>query len=267
MVCFSASADFVAAGAFATVAVATLCQVRRRSEVLFGVLPALFALHQLTEGFVWLRVDGGLSASAGDAAAYAYVLYAQGILPALVPLSVLLMEPPGRRRRLVPFVIFGVLTAVFLFWVDAAHAISCHEQQHCIAYETDGRFLGVAVFAYVVATCGAALFSGYPWMVIFGVANLAGMAVTLILRASAFTSLWCLYSAVTSVFVLLVLLRRRRGQPPGDGRALVRIRPATQISHSRQDQRCMRVILPVIRCSHVDPVRVRVLVGAVRRRP
>lgn len=211
--CFSASADFVAAAGVATVATATLVRIRQPREVLFGLLPALFALHQLIEGVVWLRVDGRVSAAAGDAAAYAYVLYAQGVLPALMPVSVLLMEPRGRRRRLVPFVILGVLTAVYLFWVDSVHAIGYHPLRHCIAYDTDGRLLGVAAVGYVVATCGAALFSGYPWMVIFGVVNLAAMVATVIVRVSALTSLWCFYAALTSVFVLLVFLRRRRHSP------------------------------------------------------
>ncbi|MCU7730297.1 hypothetical protein ODJ79_41825 [Actinoplanes sp. KI2] len=212
--CFSASADFVAAGSVATLAAATLLRVRRRGELLFGLLPALFAVHQFVEGFVWLRVDGQLGEAAGDAAAYAYVLYAEGVLPALVPISILLIEPPSRRWRLVPFVVLGCLTAVYLFWADCAHAVTFHQDHHCIAYQTDGRFLGVAAVAYVAATCGAALISGYPWMMIFGVANLAGMAVTLIVRASAFVSLWCVYAAVTSLFVLLVFVRQRRIRSP-----------------------------------------------------
>jgi len=37
---------------------ATLTRVKDRHELLFAALPAMFAFHQLAEGFVWLGLDG-----------------------------------------------------------------------------------------------------------------------------------------------------------------------------------------------------------------
>jgi len=51
-----ATANFVAAGCIAAVGVATLRHVQQPRAVLFATVPLLFARHQFTEGFVWLRL-------------------------------------------------------------------------------------------------------------------------------------------------------------------------------------------------------------------
>jgi len=81
--------------------------VKHRRELLFAAIPCLFALHQFTEGFVWFGLNHGLNPgldhllgprAAHDAAA-AYLLYAQGLLPFLLPFSVYLIEPTELRKR------------------------------------------------------------------------------------------------------------------------------------------------------------------------
>lgn len=90
--CFSATANFVGCAVLGTIGVATLLEVRQRRELLLAAVPCLFALHQGIEGFVWLGLEHRLPEMVAHNAA-AYVLYAQGILPFLLPLSLLLIEP------------------------------------------------------------------------------------------------------------------------------------------------------------------------------
>ena len=96
--CFSATASFGASGVIGAVGIATLIHVRQPRAVLFAALPLLFALHQFTEGFVWLGLDGRIGSIATDHFIFLFLLYAKGILPFLVPLAVALMEPAGWRR-------------------------------------------------------------------------------------------------------------------------------------------------------------------------
>ena len=103
-VCFSATANFVGSGVLGAVGVATLTNVKHKRELLFAALPTLFAIHQFIEGFVWLGLDGILSPVVTHNMGAAFVLYAQGLLPFLLPLSVLLFEPDVKsRRRMTPF--------------------------------------------------------------------------------------------------------------------------------------------------------------------
>lgn len=109
-VCFSATANFVGRAVLGTIRVATLTEVKHRRELLFAAMPCLFAMHQLTEGFVWLGLDHRLSAAVTHNAGAAYVLYAQGLLPFLFPLSVLLIELTlPRRSRMLAFAIAAAL--------------------------------------------------------------------------------------------------------------------------------------------------------------
>ena len=102
--CFSATANFVGSGVLAGIGVVTLTKVKHRRELLFAALPTLFAVHQFIEGFVWLGLDGILSPAVAHDMGAAFMLYAQGLLPYLLPLSVLLFEPDGKsRRRMLPF--------------------------------------------------------------------------------------------------------------------------------------------------------------------
>ena len=211
--CFSATADFVAAGVIGSVGVATLTQVRTRRDVPFASLPLLFAAHQFTEGFVWLSLEGQLGRGAGDVAAYLYVLFAFGLLPLLVPAAILLIEPPGRRRmHMAPFVVVGAVTSTYLFWATATQPVRYEEVHHSIAYTAHAPLLGIAAVGYVLATVGAALLAGYRSIVAFGVANAVGLTAVLVVLAEAFASVWCVWAALTSCLVLLFFVRRNRAQ-------------------------------------------------------
>ncbi len=111
--CFSETANFVGSGVLGILGVVTLTRVKHRRELLFAALPTLFAIHQFIEGFVWLGLDGILSSQVTHDMGVAFVLYAQGLLPLLLPLSVFWFEPDtASRRRMLPFVILGALHAL-----------------------------------------------------------------------------------------------------------------------------------------------------------
>src|SRR5271163_4064874 len=97
--CFSAVANFVGSGVLGTIGVITLTKVKHRRELLFATLPTLFAIHQFIEGFVWLGLDGTMSPAVAHDMGAAFMLYAQGLLPFVLPLSVLLFEPTAKSRR------------------------------------------------------------------------------------------------------------------------------------------------------------------------
>lgn len=132
----------------------------------------------------------------------------------MVPLAVLLIEPTSRGRRIMaPFVLAGVVSGIYLFWVDVAHPVHYAIVNHSIAYQNYRPWIGLFAVLYIVATCGAALFSGYGWIIAFGVANLIGLSVTLAVLARSFTSVWCAYAALVSFMILMFFLRhphRRR---------------------------------------------------------
>jgi hypothetical protein len=212
--CFSATANFVGSGVLATIGVATLIQVRDRREILFASLPALFAIHQFIEGFVWLGLDGILSPAVTHNMAQAYVLFAQGLLPFLLPLSVLLFESDApSRRRMLPFAILGGLTALYMLWGLTADPLRVYIQQNSIVYVNDATNHTTLAVLYVICTCGSLFFSRVRAMIVFGAANLAILLIVMAVKRYAFTSVWCAYAAAASLIILAYFWKSRGIRP------------------------------------------------------
>ena len=212
--CFSIEADVVAGVALLPVAALALREVRHVREVPFAALPLLFALHQLTEAVVWAGLDGKVSDEVTQAAAMAYVLFAFPVLPTLVPLAVLLLEPKGARARVSPFVALGMVVSTALLYFVLSGPFVVEEHDHAIVYGIDLQYGMFWAVLYIVATVGPALMSGYPSIVAFGALNLVGLTLVAVVYREAFASLWCILAALMSVLVLLHMYRRRRLPDP-----------------------------------------------------
>ena len=201
--CFSATANFVGSGVLGAAGVLTLTKVKHRREVLFAALPVLFAIHQFTEGFVWLGLDGILSPAVAHDMGAAFMLYAQGLLPWLLPLSVMLFEPTRKaRRRMLPFVVLGGATTLYILWALTAFPTQVYIRGNSIVYINQATNNTAVAVLYVIVTCGALFFSKIRMMVVFGAANLAILLVVMEIKRYAFTSLWCAYAAVASAIIL-----------------------------------------------------------------
>jgi len=202
-VCFSAAANFVGSGVLGTIGVVTLTKVKHRRELLFASLPTLFAVHQFIEGFVWLGLDGILSPTVTHDMGAAFMLYAQGLLPFLLPLSVVLFEPGVKsRRRMLPFLVIGTLTALYMLWALTAYPMQVFVKSHSIVYINPATNNTAVAVLYVIATCGSLFFSKVTDMILFGAANFVILLAVMAVKRYAFTSLWCAYAAVASVIIL-----------------------------------------------------------------
>jgi hypothetical protein len=213
-VCFSATANFVGSGVLGAVGVVTFTKVRHRRELLFAALPMLFAIHQFIEGFVWLGLDGILSPAVAHDMGAAFMLYAQGLLPFLLPLSVLLFEPTARsRQQMLPFLILGGATTLYILWALTAFPLQLYVKGNSIVYINQATNNTAVAVLYVIATCGSLFFSKIRMMVIFGAANLAILLLVMELKRYAFTSVWCAYAAVASAIILAYFWRSHRDRP------------------------------------------------------
>lgn len=212
--CFSATANFVGSGVLGAVGVVTFTKVKHRRELLFAALPTLFAIHQFIEGFVWLGLDGILSPQVAHDMGAAFMLYAQGLLPFLLPLSVLLFEPNAKsRQRMLPFLVLGGATTLYILWALTAFPLELFVRGNSIVYINQATNNTAVAVLYVIATCGSLFFSKIRMMVIFGAANLAILLVVMEFKRYAFTSLWCAYAAFASVIILGYFWSSRKKRP------------------------------------------------------
>ncbi|BAF72161.1 DUF6629 family protein [Sulfurovum sp. NBC37-1] len=207
---FSIILNFTLSGALFVVAILTFKKVSIPKEVAFASLPFLFALHQFTQGFVWLGMYGLIGPRALGLAEGIFVFYAQGLLQFLIPLSLWLIEPAGTRRKLIGvlMVIGGILTAYTLYGL-AEESTSVYVKNHILVYVnewTDKIWVGIL---YVLTTCGALLLSRSIAIQLFGLLNFLFLVLVYVFIPYGLTSVWCLYAAAISVLLYFYFVERR----------------------------------------------------------
>ena len=198
--CFSAEADLVGGIVIGAIGVDVLRHLHGRMRYApLASMPLLFAAHQFDEAFVWWGLQGDVSAGVGRFATWIYLIFAFVILPILVPAAILVLEPPGRRRRMiVPFVGLGAIVSAVLLAAMIRGPVDAELGSHYIAYSTDLRADFLVVALYVVATCGSLIFSGIRPIAVFGVLNLIVVAALAQVTLDGFASLWCAWAAISS---------------------------------------------------------------------
>lgn len=200
--CFSPTASFVSAAVIATIGVATLRHVKEPRTILFAATPMLFALHQFTEGLVWLGLQGRIGPIGRDHAAFLFTMYAQGLLPFLMPLAVTLLEPAGWRHKvMIGLTAIGGVAAVWdsygLMFLPSRLFID----HNSIAYRNVMTGSLPISLMYILATCGALLLSRYRVVRWYGVVNVVALTIVEIVKAETFASGWCFYAALMSIML------------------------------------------------------------------
>ena len=216
-VCFSPQADLVGGVVLVAIGIDALRHVhQRRDHLPLAALPLLLAVHQVVEAFAWWGLQGVVPAGLGRVAVWVYLLIAFVVLPVYVPLAIAVLEPPGRRRRVIwGFVVLGVVVATVLLLGILRGPVTAELAEYHLAYGT-GVSAGVpVVVAYVVATCGAVLFSGRPYLAAFGWVNLVAVVLLARFEIDGFASLWCAWAAVTAgaIAAHMRLARPHRAAP------------------------------------------------------
>ena len=203
--CFSPEGDLAAGIVVTAIGVDAVRHLHHRHDHLaLAVLPLLLGIHQIDEAFVWWGLQGVVPHGLGRAATWLYLLIAFVVLPVLVPLVVMALEPTaGRRRRMLPFLAIGTGVSVVLLVTMLRNGPRVALGSYHLAYSIGLEHGIVVVGLYVVATCGPLLVSGYRHIAIFGLANVAAVVVLARLSADGFASLWCFYAAIVCGAILL----------------------------------------------------------------
>jgi hypothetical protein len=200
--CYSPTASFTSAALLGVIGVATVRQVRSPGTLLFAATPLLFAFHQFAEGLVWLGLQGRIGPIARDHASFLFTLYAQGVLPFLMPLAVTVMEPAPRRRAIMSgLTAIGAIAAVWDAYGLIALPTEVAIDHHSIAYRNAMTASLVISLLYIVATCGSLLLSSFRTVRWYGALNVVALTIVEIVRATAFASVWCFYAALMSAVI------------------------------------------------------------------
>ncbi len=210
--CFSAPASFVTAGLTGAVGIAALGRARHRRELPLAAVPLFFAVQQGIEGLLWLYLPAAPQGPAASGLSLAFLIFAEVFWPVYVPLAVLLVEPVGRRARLIlPFLIVGAALGAYLLEWLLTRPHGAYVAERHVAYVTGhGDSLAVAL-SYLAATTLPPLLSSQRTIVVLGAIILVGSVVAFAFYWEAFVSVWCFFAAAASLVVLghFELARRR----------------------------------------------------------
>ena len=213
--CFSPQADLVGGIIIGAVGFDTIRHVHQRhGHIAIASLPLLLAAHQLDEAFVWWGLQGHVSRGLEHVTLWIYLVVAFVVLPIFVPLSILALEPTRKRKwMMMPFVAVGVVVGGVLLAALIRGPSSVALRPYHLAYSlklSDGLLI---VSLYVVAVCGALLFSGSRRIVIFGIVNLIAIAVIARLTIDGFASVWCGWAAISSGAIAIQLRVKEKHHP------------------------------------------------------
>ena len=207
--CFSATAS-LAAGIFLTgVGVVTLRMARQRSQMPYAAIPLLFAIQQPSEGVIWLTFRYE-APQLNVLMTHVYSFFSHVLWPAYVPVAVLLIEPPGpRRRALLVFVSAGVAVGAYLLYFLVAFPVVSRTIGQHVEYVSPHFFAAAVITLYLLSTAFSPILSTHRMVKVFGVLALSSFAAAYAFYATWFISVWCFFAALLSVVVYLQFLPRK----------------------------------------------------------
>jgi hypothetical protein len=218
IMCFSATASFVAGTALSVLGVATLRATRRRSEIAFAAIPLMFGLQQIVEGALWLsfRFD---APQLNTAMTYLFSMFSHVLWPIFVPFAIGLLETVSWRRTVIwGFQSIGLLVGLYLLFLIVEFPVTAVVEEN-IVYASPHFYKIPVMLLYLAATCVSCFFSSSATIRLFGALALLLFAVAYGFFAVALFSVWCFFAALLSVIIFVHFKYGRHSPLSGFGSA------------------------------------------------
>ena len=206
--CFSATASFGAGIVLSAAGAVAMYKATEPRQRVFASIPLLFAVQQISEGFVWLGLSHTEYEAGLKIATFTFLIFAQIFWILWIPLSVLLLEKDMRLKKILRFLLgTGVVLSIYHAWGLIVHPITSEEIDCHIFYHVEylRPYRLYSGFFYVVAAIVPCFFSSVKKMWWLGAAFLVSYIATQILNALHVISVWCFFAALLSMIVILIL--------------------------------------------------------------
>lgn len=205
--CFSASASFTAGVVLSTIGVVTFKKTKDKSQLVFASIPFIFAVQQISEGFLWLALADPKYAFLEKFTSHSFIFFAQVIWPIFVPLGVYLLNKEDKIQKV--FLSVGILIALYLAFCLFTYGIHAKIDQHHILYTQPNpiKIWRIGSVLYFVATILPLLFSRIKGMKILGIMIFLSYVLAFIFYQRHVLSVWCFFSSLISILVLVIILK------------------------------------------------------------
>jgi len=212
--CFSATVSFTTGTLLLPVSAYALRRASLIDKRYFplAAFPLLFGLQQIFEGVVWLGLSGVLP-QYERAATLGFLFFAFLLWPILVPVAAWRLETDRFRQWLIIILMAMGATLGSLLYspllLDSSQVVPSiihHSITYSSSLFTDGlvsREFNCA--AYTLAITAPLLISSLHPIRVYGLLLLISVVVSALFFHYAFTSVWCLFAALLSIYTLRLL--------------------------------------------------------------
>lgn len=212
--CFSATASFT----IGTLLLPVSAYAMRRASLIdrryypLAAFPLLFGMQQISEGVVWLGLTGVLP-EYERAGTLGFLFFAFLFWPLLVPVAAWWLETDRFRCWLMIILMAMGATLGGLLYLpllldssQVAPTIIHHSITYSTARFTDGFFsreFNCAAYSLVITA--PLLISSMQSIRLYGLLLLISVVVSALFFHYAFTSVWCLFAALLSIYVVRLI--------------------------------------------------------------
>ena len=203
---FSPEASFAAGGVLSVVGGVTLKKYHKRSQILFSLIPLLFAIQQLAEGFLWLNLN--YQNLFLKIAKYVFLFFALLLWPGYFGFSILPMEPHAKRRKILYlFGFMGVGVALYLlYWIIHFKGVPVEACENHINYVFVYPYKPQVGYLYAACILIPCFITSVKRVWILGLLLGVGFFYTRLFFALKYLiSIWCFLAAISSIVVYYIL--------------------------------------------------------------
>jgi hypothetical protein len=210
--CFSAEASFATGALLMATGIGAIKKTTLPSQLMFAAIPLVFAVQQITEGFLWISFNNSEYQQWNALLTHVFLFFAQVVWPVWVPLAFLLIEINKRKRKILTgLTIIGGLSSAYLFYCLITYTVNSRISTHHIYYDVDYPDLyGFGVIFYFVPTVIPPFISWMKWAWILGSLNLVTLIISKIFFRDNVISVWCFMAAIISAIILVMIIKTNK---------------------------------------------------------
>jgi len=206
--CFSVTASFGSGVVLAAIGVVTLKMTRKPSHLPFAFIPILFAIQQISEGFVWLTLQHPEYAKWQSVPIHVFMIFAHIVWPFWITLSAWLLEEQSTRKKIlaVLFAVAIVLSGSEVYYM-AVTPIGAEISGHHVLYLFDypQTYVSVTGIVYGLVTIVPCFVSSVKRMWLLGFCFAVSLIFSALFYQAHLLSVWCFFAAILSIIIYLII--------------------------------------------------------------
>ena len=207
--CFSATASFGAGLVLSAIGVASISKAKKPEHILFAAIPLIFAIQQISEGFLWIYLPIPSQVFMQKAMAYSFLFFAQFFWPLWIPIAILLLEEKEKRRKIqFVWIAAGIIVSVYLLIGLLTHHVQASIVGSHITYDIDYHnfFRKFSGLFYITATVAPSFTTHIKRMWIFGTTIFVSYVITAIFYEHWVVSVWCFFGSFISLSIYIIVV-------------------------------------------------------------